>query len=158
MNDKLFSSRGIFIMILIALTVSVILFLVFESRPATTPNQVAVKADGQIDSSPIVNVEELTKNYQLEVKNILAGYFTEQGKIALTSDLKPNEKSEWLVLVTNIKNQLLDLKLPGDYRDLHLQLVLNFNAIEEGLVDDFSGVEEAQVKLDGLVAKYPWLK
>ncbi len=76
----------------------------------------------------------------------------------MASALNEEEKLEFANIATSIKDNLLDLKLPAGYRDLHLELVIAFNDLEEGLYSTKDVLEATTDKIDSLVKKYTWLK
>ncbi len=82
---------------------------------------------------------ELEKQYEKSVKSILQPAYLGQG-------------------ISGIKQQILDLRAPAKYLDLHLNLVLIFDSIEEGQKQaDQAKIEAGLDKLEQLKQQYPWL-
>lgn len=78
--------------------------------------------------------------YQQEVKEILSSFWQDQESL-------------------NIKQDLIGLTVPREYMDLHLNLVVVFQKLEQGADgSDQALVEEALDELNDLVQDYPWIK
>lgn len=57
-----------------------------------------------------------------------------------------------------IRDQILELRTPGRYLDLHLNLVLAFDLIESGQAEaDQSKIEQGIDRINQLKDQYPWL-
>ena len=54
--------------------------------------------------------------------------------------------------LAEFKEEVLKLKVPEKFKDLHLDLVVAFSRIEEGKI------LEAQGKISELIKNYPWLE
>ena len=82
---------------------------------------------------------ELEKKYEKELKAIL--------------------KPVWQdTQVNNIKDQILELRAPAKYLNLHLNLVLAFEEIEKGqALADQAQIESGLEKLNDLKKQYPWM-
>ncbi len=150
MRQKIISGRGLFILILIIVTVSLVLILIYkESQPKI--NQPSVTpATG-------ISQEDLIANYQNQSFQIFNQYLTRQQSLPLTSELTAEQQQQWINFLQQLKADLLELRVPGQYRDLHLQLVFNFDVLEKGLLTDQSTISEAQLKIEKLAVDYPWL-
>lgn len=60
--------------------------------------------------------------------------------------------------ISGLKEQILDLRVPAKYLELHLNLVFAFDLIEQGqIAADQAKVEEGLEKLNQLKNQYPWL-
>ncbi|MFA5076254.1 MAG: hypothetical protein WC480_02435 [Patescibacteria group bacterium] len=101
-----------------------------------------------------VATQDLAANYQAKSTEIISSYLQQRSAI-LAND---QDESKWLALATQTKNQLLDLKLPAKYQGLHLDLVITFNILEQGLQGDSDRVDEANARLDQILTDNPWLK
>jgi hypothetical protein len=78
--------------------------------------------------------------YEPALKEILQPYWQDQG-------------------ITELKTKILALKAPAEYLDLHLNLVIAFELIEQGQRDaDQAKIEEGIEKLEQLKIQYPWLE
>lgn len=59
----------------------------------------------------------------------------------------------------DMRQHLLNLKLPEDFKDLHVQLVLLLDLIEDDIESrDLLKPEEYQGMLDSIVGGYEWIK
>ena len=62
-------------------------------------------------------------------------------------------------LVQSLQNDLLNILVPADYRQVHLEMVIALNLINQGyLSGDHDQVAQGQTKLDLLVSQYDFLK
>jgi len=60
--------------------------------------------------------------------------------------------------VSGIKDQILDLRAPAKYLDLHLNLVIALESLEQGeKTADQAKIESAMDKLNELKTAYPWI-
>lgn len=161
-------SRLIFILILVLATAGVIFIVVSKTKsPAASPtvssapqNYQAASGNAYIGSNsepaPAISAEELEASYQQTAKTVVQSFLSKGQTAPLNQTLSSDQKSDWSKFVENAKNQLLALRVPGQYRDLHLQLVLDFQSLVDGLSKN-SDLALATKKIDGLVAQYPWL-
>jgi hypothetical protein len=166
MKKTIFDSKGIFILVLILLTMAVIFILIITGQKAKSPSsgdnesgkiEIALDNSANIGSAQPVNPTELTQNYQVRVKQILGEYLAKQKSLPLAADLPAEKKSEWSQLASEIYDQLLGLRLPGEYKRIHFSLVSNFGLMVDGLAGDFKSVELAQKNIEELVKNNPWL-
>ena len=96
----------------------------------------------------LVDMGLLAKAYKTEVKVILNNYLRQtQDKSILTAEY-----------AEQIKSQLLNLKMPTKFKDLHLNLVLALDKMEDYLID---GCEEklqaSQELVNQAKEEYEWL-
>lgn len=135
------SKNGKILLSLLALAVLLIVFLALRSKPlAQTPPQ----NEGAVEK---VDLEQLEKNYKKEVKIILADYS------ALIKEGEPAKEA-----IISIKEKLLGLKVPAEFKDLHLNLVLAVAKMAESANEANANGKEAGAKLiQDLKAKYVWL-
>jgi|SRR3989344_5673338 len=90
-------------------------------------------------ASPAISQEDLDRQYQASLKEILGPYW-QTGQIS------------------GLKDQILALRAPSQYLDLHFNLVVAFELIEQGQADaDQAKIEDGLSKLDQLKGQYPWL-
>jgi len=83
--------------------------------------------------------EELEQKYESEISEILQPVWQNKD-------------------FTGVKEKILALKAPAKYLDLHLNLVIAFELIEQGQMDsDQDKIEEGIEKLEKLKTQYPWL-
>jgi hypothetical protein len=89
-----------------------------------------------------VDLGQLKQNYQNQVKQIVANLDTQS---------RP--------AVVKAKENLLNLSVPAEFKDLHLSLVLTLEKIQSGLATgEKNELDQAQVGLNKLIQQYPWLK
>jgi len=83
---------------------------------------------------------ELERQYEKSVKEILTPFWAGQP-------------------TSGIRQQLLDLRAPALYLNLHINLVLAFDLIEQGQTEsDQAKIESGLDRLNGLAGQYAWLK
>jgi len=108
-----------------------------------------------------VSLVELEKEYIDSVTRVMKTYFEGKKLINLT-DLQntalKTEQEKWIDLILKTKNDLLKLKVPAKYKDLHLDLVISFNFLEEGVKGNEEKLKEGEKKLDKIIEQYPWLR
>lgn len=60
--------------------------------------------------------------------------------------------------VSGMRQQVLDLKLPSEFRDMHVQLVLLLDMLEDDIREgSLLEKEEYQGVFDGILESYKWL-
>ncbi|MFA6322588.1 MAG: hypothetical protein WCX71_03880 [Candidatus Buchananbacteria bacterium] len=83
---------------------------------------------------------QLEKNYENDVKTIMAPYWQGQN-------------------FSGIKDKILALKAPSKYLDLHLNLVIGLELIEQGqATSDQEKIETGMDKINQLLAQYSFIK
>ncbi|MFH1523150.1 MAG: hypothetical protein ABIE43_05040 [Patescibacteria group bacterium] len=129
-------SKILLILLVIALLLILYFFIAQESN--------LTKNGGKIDNTLL----DLKNNYKDEVSLILADYLM----------LVENED----VIITEIeqaKSRLLELKVPGEFKKLHLDLVFAFTKMESYLSEGDSNVKlESQQIINQAKASYGWLR
>lgn len=141
----------IIILILVILGGSVFFIAELFRKPA-----VSLKVN-KIEISP----EELEREYTDGVALIIKSYFENRKTINL-EDLRGEalkiESEKLLALVLKTKNDLLGLRVPAKYKDLHLDLILGLSFLEQGIAGDEQKLKEGEDKLNKIIEDYPWLK
>jgi len=133
MRKNLFG-RGIFIFLLFIF--AVILTGCFNSSSGSKIKPVNQEKNDQVENKPAVDLE---KEYEAMVVEVLKPYF---------------EKER----IDNIKDQLLELKVPPKYLDLHFDLVIAFEQIEQGQkASDQEKIEAGLEQIKKIKNQYPWL-
>ncbi len=101
------------------------------------------RKEKQIDNSEaekIKNIIKMEKEYKSAASAILKPYFQSQE-------------------FSGIKNEILELKVPSEYLDLHFNLVVAFELLEQGRAEsDQSKIENGLEKINKLKEEYPWLE
>lgn len=109
---------------------------------ACTPRQ-QVLDNQNGDNLQIVQEEKRVvtqSEYEGQVKTALQGYYT-------TND------------VTAVKDQIVSLTVPAEYLDVHFELVVAFELLDQGQKqNDQSKIDQGQKKLEELSKTYTWLK
>ena len=110
-------------------------------------NKSAEQSNNQQVSEPI-DIGLLTKAYQMEVKVVLNNYLRQtQDESLITVDD-----------VSQTKNSLLTLKMPVQFKDLHLNLVLAMDKMEDYLIDgDEVKLRESRELIRQAKEEYEWL-
>lgn len=108
------------------------------------------------ENNEINSAESKTDIYKMEteyigqLKNILNNYQNKYIKI----DKESGEINKWSELIDETKEQILDLRVTSNYKDLHLNLFLSLNLIEQGILDeDQNKVEEGLNKFEALYSE-----
>ncbi len=99
----------------------------------------------------IENPEVTVEDYQNQARVITRDFFDQYNQ---TTD-QPEQEN----LVTSARNDLLALLVPGTHRDVHLELVVSLNLIEQGLAQaDAAQVTEGERRLEAVITQYGWLQ
>lgn len=132
----------IIILLFIAVYLAVISKPVKQDQPE---KQNGAKTNNAVDA--VLNLDLLEKSYKLETKVILANY------LRIAQDETINIES-----VKRTKEQLLSLKVPTEFKELHLSLILSLDKMEDYLE---SGDEADKLKSQEMIeeqkAEYEWL-
>lgn len=99
----------------------------------------------------------LTAQYQSTVRLIINQYQSTNREMPLTNELTAGQQADWRAAAAAWREQLLGLSVPGPYRDFHLQLVLQFDALAQAMSTDSAKANEAAQKLQILIDQTPWL-
>lgn len=99
----------------------------------------SANSPSKTNQSALVSNPELERLYEQHLATILKPFWSTQN-------------------AGTIKNQILELRAPGKYLDLHLNLVLAFDLLERGQqAADQAIINQALEKLNKLKSTYPWL-
>ena len=145
-----------------------VLYLFFTSTPVTI-KQTNYKQTARQAPVAVVSVDlvKLEANYKANVKKALLDYdqiLVEAG-LGSQDSLLLDETSfvagdhETLVInLAELKISLMDLKVPEEFRDLHVDLVLSLSYLKEALENqDDSARAEGLAMLRGARSEYSWL-
>jgi hypothetical protein len=108
----------------------------------------------------IISPAEQETNYETEAGKIIKNYFQEKESITVadgTNEAAAVDNIKWLDLLSKTKNNLLGLRVPVKYKDLHLNLILGLSFIEQGLRGEKNKPEEGEEKISEATKTYPWL-
>lgn len=129
----------IIIFLAIASALAMFVYLATQPKPIEQKNQSAVNFDLGL----------LEKNYKIQVKLILDNYLRLMAQ---------DEESE-LGQISQAKEQLLSLKVPAKFKDLHLNLVLAMTQMEEYARDKNGNTKEQSGRIISAAKnQYEWLK
>jgi hypothetical protein len=133
-----------FIIILLIIAV----YLAVISKPAKqdqAEKQNDAKTNNVVDA--MLNLDLLKKSYKAETKVILANY------LRIAQDETINIES-----VKRTKEQLLSLKVPTEFKELHLNLVLAMDEMEYYLENgDEADKRKSQEMIEQEKTKHEWL-
>ena len=132
----------IFIALLVALTFGLLALVRIQPRQSIT-----VLPDSAL----------LTAQYQSAVRTILNEYQTTDRAMPLASELTVGQRAEWRAAAVGWRDQLLSISVPGAYRDFHLQLVLQFDALGQSMAGGGTTASTVAQKLQQLVDQTPWV-
>lgn len=115
----------------------IFLLSLFLSLSACQKNQ--PKSFDNESAPPAVNQEDLSSQYQASLQEVLKPYW-QNGQIE------------------GVKNQILALRAPSQFLDLHFNLVIAFELIEQGQANaDQAKIEDGLSKLDQLKKQHSWI-
>jgi len=130
--------------ILIVLSVIILalfLYLVLTSRPLD--GGAGAKAINQPDKTK----EKLVSDYKSGVNKFLADYW----RVIEEKDISIEEGQR-------LKSRLLELKVPADFKELHLSLAMALTKLEDYLKnEDENGKEESRQMVGQATTSYDWL-
>ena len=95
-----------------------------------------VTTDDNISADEYVDMAQLAQEYKDKLLEITPKY----------QDILDNKNLE---SISDVKAQLLELKMPKEYRDVHAKLVLLLDSLKENT--DFA---EAKIEFEKLIASY----
>ncbi|MFH1427516.1 MAG: hypothetical protein ABIG60_03240 [Patescibacteria group bacterium] len=130
------------IILLICTCVLLSFFILFPDLFLISEENINEQKISQIAKSQIIK-----ENYKKELNDIFINY------VKVT-----NNKELTLDLLSNFRTELLNLKVPAEYKDLHLNLAFTFDKMEKYINE---GNEEERLASQQLVneakANYGWL-
>lgn len=170
------SKKGKILLILIVVSLSLVIYLIISSKPVIIKpdvNTAREKITGS-DGSKVgqVDLQKLEDSYKGVVGAILADFeqliiegfkitsttSPEQEFITATTTAKTENQQELSEKISTLRNQLMEVKVPTEFKDLHLNLLLALNKMDSYLDD--RNEEEGLAGLD-LISQakinYEWL-
>lgn len=132
--------------IIILLIIAVYLAVIFKpAKQDQAEKQNDAKTNNVVDA--MLNLDLLKKSYKAETKVILANY------LRIAQDETINIES-----VKQTKEQLLSLKVPTEFKELHLNLVLAMDEMEDYLENgDEADKRKSQEMIEQEKTKHEWL-
>ncbi len=141
------SKKGKILLILIVVSLSLVIYLIVSSKPVIIKpdvNTAREKITGS-DKSKVeqVDLQKLEDSYKEVVGAILADFerlieefkitsttSPEQEFITATTTAKTKDQQELSEKVSILRNQLMEVKVPTKFKDLHLNLLLALNKMD----------------------------
>jgi len=139
--------RSFFPLILALLTILLIVLMVWklQSKEVKVPNSSYVVVTEEISADPITPAE-----YEKQLTDVMSEFFQKYD----TAD----QNFIRVIAVDESLSALLDLKVPVQYKDLHLAMAVNLNLVRRGLTNEPDRLEEGLNNLKTLRQEYPWLQ
>jgi hypothetical protein len=129
------------LLVLSVVAISAVLYLIITSKPVNNNGKQANKEQVKVD------LKKLEEEYKAGTKNILTDY----SALLLSDNLS-------LEIVETDKNKLLGLKVPAEFKDLHLNFVLAVSKMEDYLKNGKDEDKAAsQRMISEIKANYVWL-
>ncbi|OGY48486.1 MAG: hypothetical protein A3J65_01180 [Candidatus Buchananbacteria bacterium RIFCSPHIGHO2_02_FULL_45_11b] len=129
------NTKFITLILLFSLSLSLSACLKAKDRLDFNQNQ----NGGKEVQPPVLAEAELEQNYQTAVKEALLPYWQKQD-------------------ISGVKDKILELRAPAKFLDLHFNLVVALELLEQGKAGADQGkIEAGMEKLNVLKTKYPWL-
>ncbi len=133
MKNKKGGKKGGLIILIIAIVIVMAVVLVIKQYST-------VNLKDNIEEIKNVNLEELRQEYITEINKILPEY----QEVLESADQ---------VRATELRKKLLELKMPAEFREAHVKLVLLLDKIEQGTTPN-----ESLVALSRIIKNNAWLK
>lgn len=135
--------RSAFPYVVIALTLGLILFIVFaySGAPSAEPSA----SSRQVEEAPTVTDDD----YRTAIRTVVEEYLSE--RTSVDTDI------ERLVLVEETLNKVLAVRVSPAYKDLHLTLATSLFQMAEGLRGEAAVYEEGRARFDQALLENPWI-
>lgn len=141
---KMDLSRLLFWLILTSTSFILILLIITVLMPVGEPAQTTLPE--------IRNGQVITVKYKSDLSDLMEKYIGQLGELSdLTID------SPYLAITKQTKNQVLELIVPGEFRDLHLDIVVALNYLESGFGGDGEKFDLGKKNLEELLEQNTWL-
>jgi len=169
------SKRAKILLILTSLALLLVVYLIFTLKPVNIASQ-QQRETGQasLNSEPLkreVDAEVLSQDYQEAAQAIVNEIIIEQnglkayagtstiGQDAETASTTDEFTAKALERVGALKIKLMEIKVPLAYKDLHLELLLVLNQMENFITAREKADIEGSIKsLNSLAIDYDWLR
>jgi len=134
------TQRGRILILLIIFFLLIIVYLILTAETVVKNDQV----NSATDQNKIIELEQQYKKQVIAIFNDYTKLITGE--------------SYTLEQVSQLKNRLLDLKVPTKFKDLHINFVLSLTRLENYLLDkDEAEKAKSQQVIGQLKADYSWL-
>lgn len=136
-----YTKHSYFPLTLTLLTLGLILFMfyafTFEAEPSSYP--IAVEEEEPVDAN----------DYRSELAYAIATF--DEGYTDASDDLAR------LVAAEQAVSDLLDMRVPSEYKELHLELAVTLNQLQTALRSTERSTGDSLNTLEQLKVQYPWL-
>ncbi|MFC1788124.1 hypothetical protein ACFLZY_02810 [Patescibacteria group bacterium] len=134
--------HNFFPLIIAGLTIALILFMVYSF---------AARQDQKgFDQKQSVVSSVSDKDYRDQIKKVVKDF--QKGFAQAETGI------EQLVLVEDTLKQVLTIKVPAAYKDMHLELAMTLNLMQSGFRGQQQDLDQGQARLGQLLLQYPWLE
>jgi hypothetical protein len=130
------------VVILLSLGLIVLMFYAFTGEPTIEEEVI-----DQSESEEVIEIS--TDDYRSDIASVTSTFYTEYS--AADDDL------EKLLIAEDLLGLLLEMHVPTEYKDLHLNLAVIFSQLESGLRSPDRSVDDPLRELGLLQIEYPWL-
>lgn len=135
------------LLVLLAVAIVAVLYLIINSKPVNDVEKQVVNEPQKVEKVEKVDLVKLENDYKENFKEIFTNYVLALQDMDLSVDK-----------AVFIKKQVLDLRVPTNFKDLHLDFVLAITKMENFLTDDDEKEkEEGQRIVDEIKVNYEWL-
>lgn len=138
--------RSLFPLLLALLTILLIILMIWKLQPKDV--EVLKSSNNPPAEEPLI--ESVTPaEYEQRLADLLSE-FIQKYDVADQDFIR-------VIAVDQTLSSLLDLKVPTQYKDLHLSIAVNLNLIRRGLTDNPARLAEGLNNLQNLRQEYSWL-
>jgi hypothetical protein len=103
-------------------------------------------------------MEQLKSTYQQEARKIVGDYDLFLAQLAAATTSPDTGADDRIARTRAMKERLLSLTVPTEFKDLHLNLILSLSDVEQYLADDSAqGMAAGQELLAQAKAENSWL-
>lgn len=148
---------------MVAVTILIIVYFIYTTRPLSVEDQgdkTGLERAGETAETvpEPVDLAELESDYIKEAKTIVNEFeeITGLNMVPETDSLGPVADENVIpgadreivpARISQLRNRLMDITVPAQFRDLHLNLVLAFSRMENYFVEESGSDREESIKL-----------
>ena len=133
--------HSFFPLVIILLTLGLIILMFYAFTLESSPTTSSIQVEETVTIDP--------EAYRSDLVYIIAQFDDDYS--ASQDDLSR------LLAAEDALSRLLDTQVPSEYKEIHLELAVIFNQLQEGLRKADRSIEEPLNRLDLLTMQYPWL-
>lgn len=123
-----------FLSILILISVAILGFLLLTSKLQKIDKLEQGLNNSDQKQQAKVDMQQVRSDYQREAKKIIGEYDQFLNELQNASSSPSLETGSSTAKTTDLKERLLALTVPGEFKDMHLNLILSLSNIEKYLV------------------------